>query len=271
MSQAASKTAPSKRRDVRADTGPDRTSFAKVRNAETDYGRRLRMVARQVEELVRAFAHVDMPVDMAHLADMLDRYSVLIVPWARAVASKFVREIGRRDEAAWAQYAKGMSRALEAEIRTAPIGEMLRDFLETQIQLITSLPLQAAQRVHELATGQIYSGARYGELVEEIMRTGEVTRNRATLIARTETARVSSALTMVRATHVGSTHYVWRTVRDRRVRSSHKKMEGRVIAWNDPPVVDVGVPPYHAGTFPNCRCFCEPIIPDHYLADKIPA
>ena len=229
------------------------------------------MVAKQVEELARAFAQPGVSMDMAHLADMLDRYSVLIAPWARAVASRFVAEVARRDEAAWAQYAKGMSRALEAEIRTAPTGEMLRDFLETQVQLITSLPLQAAQRVHELATGQIYSGARYGELVEEIMRTGQVTRNRATMIARTETARVSSALTMVRATHVGSTHYVWRTVRDRRVRSSHKKMEGRVIAWNDPPTPDIGVPPYHAGQIWNCRCFAEVILPDHYLAEKIPA
>ena len=97
-----------------------------------------------------------------------------------------------------------MSRALAEEIRTAPTGEMLRDFLDTQVSLITSLPSEAAKRVHEIAIGNLYSGARFGELAEHIMETGRVTRNRATLIARTDTARVSSALTMVRAQHVGS-------------------------------------------------------------------
>ena len=244
-------------RDAPSNVGPDRSAFARVRNAEADYGRRLRMVAKQVEELARAFAQPGVSMDMAHLADMLDRYSVLIAPWARAVASRFVAEVARRDEAAWAQYAKGMSRALEAEIRTAPTGEMLRDFLETQVQLITSLPLQAAQRVHELATGQIYSGARYGELIEEIMRTGQVTRNRATLIARTETARVSSALTMVRATHVGI-HALCMADGQGSPCEVIAQEDGRpVIAWNDPPTPDIGVPPYHAGMIWNCSCFCR--------------
>ena len=242
----------------------ERALFARVRNAEVDYGRRLRSVAKQVEHLVKAFAGQDSGVDLAHLADMLDRYSTLIAPWARAVASRFVAEVARRDEAAWYRMSQKMSRSLAQEIRTAPTGEMLRAFLDTQVDLITSLPTEAAKRVHEIAVGNLYSGARFGELAEHILETGRVTRNRATLIARTETSRISSALTMVRSQHVGSEGYIWRTVRDQRTRPSHRKMDGKFIRWDSPPVVDQGVPPYHAGMIWRCRCFCDPVIPERY-------
>jgi SPP1 gp7 family putative phage head morphogenesis protein len=256
----------------------DLEAFRRVRNAERDYGRRLRQLARNIETMVRSYveAHRDEAEiqnvlggyvavgDLAGLANMLDRYSALIDPWAQSVALRFVVELARRDEAAWATYSKTMSRALQQEVQTAPTGEMLRRALEDQIKLIKSIPEQAAKRVQEIAVGNLYGGERYGDMIKIIMDQGEVSRNKATLIARTETARVSSLLTEVRAKHVGSEGYIWRTVRDRRVRKSHKDMEGKFIRWDDPPVVDQGVPPYHAGQFPNCRCFAQPIMPDRY-------
>jgi SPP1 gp7 family putative phage head morphogenesis protein len=254
--------------DRQQESFEERAAFAKVRRAENDYGRRLRQVAKHIEDMVRAFAGAE--VDVAHLEQLLHRYSALIEPWARAVASRFVAEVARRDEQAWFRLSKKMSRELAREIMTAPTGFAMRQFLETQVQLITSLPTKAAERVHEIAIGNLYAGERYGSLVEHLMETGRVTRNRATMIARTETARVSSALTAARAEHVGSTHFVWRTVRDRRVRPSHRKLEGTVHRWDTPPEVDPGFR-YLPGQFINCRCYPEPIIPDRFLPDKIPA
>ncbi len=269
MSHAASRTAPT--RDAYADAGPDRAAFAKVRNAETSYARRLRAVAKQIEELVRAFASAETGVDFANLAHLLERYANVIEPWARAVANRFVAEIAQRDEKAWASYAKSMSRELQREIREAPTGFALQRLLDQQVSLITSLPLKAAQRVHEIAVGNLYGGARYGEMVNAILESGDVARSRATMIARTETARASSLLTQVRAVHVGSDGYIWRTVRDRRVRSTHRHMEGKFVRWDSPPVVDPGVPPYHAGQVWNCRCFPETVIPDRYMPGKTAA
>src|SRR6185437_1153848 len=96
-------------------------------------------------------------------------------------------------------------------------------------------------------------------IVPEIMRGGEVSKSKATLIARTETGRALTALTQARAETVGSTSYVWRTVKDSDVRLSHKQMEGKVVDWDSPPTLD-GLTG-HAGSLPNCRCFAEPIIP----------
>lgn len=247
----------------------ERAAFAKVRAAENDYGRRLRQVAKHIEDLVRAFAGADM--DLAHLEQLLHRYSSLIEPWARAVAARFVAEVGRRDEQAWFRLSKKMSRDLRREILEAPTGWTMRQHLEEQVSLIQSLPLKAAERVHEIAVGNIYTGERYGSLIEHIMETGRVTRNRATMIARTETARVSSSLTMARAQHIGSPGYIWRTVRDGRVRKSHREMEGQFVRWDSPPEIDPGVPPYHAGQIWNCRCFAEISVPDRFLPGKMAA
>jgi len=86
--------------------------------------------------------------------------------------------------------------------------------------------------------------------------------NRATLIARTETARTASVLVQARAQHVGAESYVWKTAGDWKVRPSHRKLNGTVHRWDDPPLSDL--PDYHShpGQIFNCRCVALPIIPE---------
>ena len=145
-------------------------------------------------------------------------------------------------------------------MQTAPTGVVLQQLLHEQVELITSLPLDAAERVHKMTVEALSNSGRAEEMAKEILRTGEVTKNRATLIARTEVARTASMLTQVRSQHVGSEYAIWRTSRDGNVRESHKKMEGVIFKWDDPPIVD-GEPLLPGRTF-NCRCWPEPLFTD---------
>ena len=52
-----------------------------------------------------------------------------------------------------------------------------------------------------------------------------------------------------------TTHYIWRTRRDDKVRPSHAANNGRVFSWNDPP--ETG----HPGEDYGCRCTAEPFLP----------
>lgn len=52
-----------------------------------------------------------------------------------------------------------------------------------------------------------------------------------------------------------TTHYIWRTRRDGKVRSSHAEREGQVFSWEDPP--EGG----HPGEDYGCRCTAEPYLP----------
>lgn len=49
-----------------------------------------------------------------------------------------------------------------------------------------------------------------------------------------------------------TTHYIWRTVGDGKVRLSHAIHNGRIFSWDNPP--NTG----HPGEDYNCRCTAEP-------------
>ncbi len=76
----------------------------------------------------------------------------------------------------------------------------------------------------------------------------------------------STALTQARSENMSLAWYVWRTSGDARVRLSHRRMEGVLVAWNEPPNPEalIGVESplghYQAGTAPDCRCYPEPLL-----------
>lgn len=235
----------------------------RARKLEARYAADLRRIARQVGLIVRSWAPHEGEFDLSRVPGLklaLERYADAVTPWAQATGARMVAEVAIREKRAWAEHAKAMSRALRQELERAPTGAALKEHLADQVRLITSLPREAGERVHQLTLKGLENSTRASEIAREILRTGEVTVARANLIARTEVSRTATGLTMARAQHVGSTSYVWRTARDSDVRPSHRAMEGTPVAWNDPPTLD-GMTG-HAGALPNCRCYPEPILPE---------
>jgi len=236
-----------------------RSPFIQARKIEIQYATKLRKVARHIGDIVQGF-------DLSTFANSpliraaLERYAAILEPWANSVGRRMIAETDARDRRAWATVATKMGQGLQLELRQGPTGQRARELLADQVKLIKSIPLEAAERVHRLTLEGIENGTRAAQIAKEIARSGEVSKSKANLIARTEVARTSSVLTQARAEHIGSTGYIWRTAHDRDVRPSHRKMEGRFVAWDEPPTLD-GMTG-HAGCFPNCRCYAEPVIPE---------
>lgn len=242
-----------------------RSPWQVARGAESAYNSRLRQVARQIDHIVRGIAHdagealkPDVQHDILH---SLREYARIIRPWARSVARFMVADVARRNERAWFEVGKQMGRALHVEIQQAPTGMLFQALQASQVELITSLPAQAADRVHALTQAGLVDSRRADDVAKAILATGDVTKARATLIARTEVSRTASNLTQARAQYAGSEGYVWHTSEDEAVRPTHRKMDGKYVRWGHPPKTDANLDPYHAGCGPNCRCFPEPIIP----------
>lgn len=247
--------------DRSRETKRERANFSASKKAESEFARHLRKIAAKVGHLVEQF-DPENPQEMTELEHMLQQYAEVIKPWARAVSRRMLTDASRRDEKEWRKVSKQMGEAIRQEIRrNNPVGRVLRSLHEEQVALITSLPLEAARRVHELTIKNLSQGGRASSIVEEIYRSGEVTKSRANLIARTEVARSSSMLTQARAQVIGSEGYVWRTSHDQDVRKSHKAMEGKYVRWDSPPTLSDGTVT-HAGQIYNCRCYPEPVIPD---------
>ena len=177
-----------------------------------------------------------------------------------------IAEVEQRDTKAWFEASREMGKALGREIRNAPTGAIMRERLAEQVTLIKSLPLDAAQRVHKLTTEGMLDGTRASEIAAMIMRSGHVSKSRATLIGRTEVARTAAALTQARATYVGVTHYEWLSVGDSDVRPLHRELNGKIFRYDDPPVSDPSGVRSGPGEIWNCRCVGLPVLP---LADEI--
>ncbi|OCZ58472.1 phage head morphogenesis protein [Acinetobacter seifertii] len=194
------------------------------------------------------------------MAVSLNEYANTLHHWAQNAAGRIITDVALRDEKTWLIYAKDLSRGVREQIRNTDTGAIYQQLLNDQVRLITSLPLEAAQRIHNLSTRSLIEGNRSSEIAGLIMATGYVTRSRANTIARTEVSRASCAFTQARSENLGSEGYTWRTSEDGDVRPSHKKMNGKFVYWDNPPTLD-GMTG-HAGCFPNCRCYAEPVIPD---------
>lgn len=200
--------------------------------------------------------------DWSALQRILGQYSGILQPWAKTVVERMTAEVSQRDIRAWAELGRSIGQSLKKEILSAPTGEALRAEMQEQIKSITSLPIEASQRLNELTLRGITEGTRTPEIVEAILNSGKVSVSRAKMIARTQVATTASKLTEVRAIHVGSPGYFWRTSLDAEVRLYHRKLEGKFIEWNNPPIVDKNGRRAHAGQDYQCRCYQEVVVPD---------
>ena len=237
----------------------ERYHFTKVRNAEVWYARQLRAVSRHIGKLAEPFADSTNPSAVAEFERMMQRYSEILHPWAEVQAERLIADVSRRDAMAWFNVARRLGISLRDMIENTPLGQEIRQLLDTQVGLITSLPLDAARRVQEQALGAVTGGLRNVGLRDAIRSTSDVSLSRATLIARTETARAASVISTTRARSIGVTHFIWETARDVDVRPLHQKYQSKIYAYDDPPILDDGRPGL-PGTIWNCRCWSNPII-----------
>ncbi|KAF1025814.1 MAG: hypothetical protein GAK29_01676 [Acinetobacter bereziniae] len=232
-----------------------------ARKVEIKYARQLRQIATYIDSIIKGF-DIENQSTYPLIISALRRYAETLDEWAFSAAGRVLTDVALRDEKTWLIYAKDMSKDVRDQIRNTDIGVVYQQLLSEQVSLIKSLPLNAANRVQDLASRALIEGIRSEEIVGLIMATGQVTKSRAKTIARTEVSRASSLFTQVRAKDLGSEGYIWRTSEDPDVRTSHKAMNGKFVAWENPPSLDNMVG--HAGCLPNCRCYPEPVIPDDF-------
>jgi SPP1 gp7 family putative phage head morphogenesis protein len=243
----------------------NRAAYRQARAAETSYATKLRSLAEHIGDIIRHYfsgANVSLAdaLQSFYVRDALQRYSEALGPWAEAVSTAMLVDVDRRDRSIWRQVGESMNRHIVREIEGAPIGDRFRELMEQQIGLIKSIPLDAAQDVHEMAIDSVSSGVRPKDIAAHIEG---VTVSRANTIARTEVGRASSTFLQARSEFVGSEEYVWRTMGDGAVRPDHRILNGKTFRWDTPPVADrrTGARA-NPGCIYNCRCFADPIIPD---------
>ena len=105
------------------------------------------------------------------------------------------------------------------------------------------------------------SGLRAESLISDIRKNYGVSKRKAKFLARQETSLLLSKYRETRYTNMGISRYIWRGAMDKRERHDHKLLEGKIISWDNPPIVDLKTGRRaHAGEDFGCRCVAVPLV-----------
>lgn len=225
--------------------------FVASRAAERAYARQLRSVAERVQTILAT----SQPHDAAKA---LDAYAKAITPWATQAAANMVRMADKKNYQAFERAAARAGLDMRILLHSPGVGATTQERIAANVSLILSIVTHSREKVAEIVQESLISGTRAEALAKEIEKAGEVSAARARVIAATEVSKAGTALTKARAESVGSEGYIWRTAGDGGTRASHQAMEGRFVKWSEPPTIDHMTG--HAGEFPNCRCYPEPVL-----------
>lgn len=191
---------------------------------------------------------------------------------AERIARNMVTAVRVRNSQGWRAAANESTksrlihRLLQQEL-SGPVGRKLERLVHENARLIRSLPSDIAEKTNAFVASQQRRGLRSETIAKQLQeRLQEMRAASVRLIARTETAKAETAVTQARAESLGIGWFEWRTSEDGRVRLSHKKMDGVLCRFSDPPAPEALVGEkstlghYAPGGCPNCRCLAFPLV-----------
>lgn len=245
-----------------------RGKFKPSRAAEKRFQSQLRKVAKVAGHIVESHVTGATIKDPIAMQRALRDYSKLIEPWAARQSANLLQSVQKSNERAYNNASQAIGTALKANVASSEVGAVATQLMLEQVGLIQSIPLEAGLRAQKIAMENVLEGTRaqvnedtVAELKKQLGLSTKVAESRAMLIAVTETARANASFTQARASAVGAVGYIWRATMDGATRPAHAKMNGKYVRYDKPPTLSDGTKG-HAGTFPRCRCYQEPVFED---------
>lgn len=230
-------------------------------------------------ELVDFFIETLTGADLAKPGNVIELFqqfaqSKAFADYANILSTRMVTGLAVEGAKSWREAARRSMRgqtifeSLRQELK-GPVGRKVQELVDANAKLISSFPESIANQVANWIARESQKGRRPEEVAKDLMQNfPDLTRNRIKLIARTETAKANSALVQAQAEDVDLDWYVWHTSEDARVRYAHRKMDGVLVSWAQPPNPERLFPekgvkptgPYHAGCIYNCRCYAAILV-----------
>jgi SPP1 gp7 family putative phage head morphogenesis protein len=151
--------------------------------------------------------------------------------------------------------------AIEPELSQFSKDRLAADYNKNIKLYINDFSKQSVQSLREAVEENAMQGYRFDRLKDVIKQRYGVTANKAKFLARQETSLFMSKYRHQRFSQGGVKQYKWSTAHDERVRDSHKRLDGRVFQYDDPPITDRATGAKNApGEDYNCRCLDIPLL-----------
>lgn len=249
-----------------------RTFSLELRNkAERRYKRLLKDLFQTMEEKIAGLTDPDEIVSALRFFAESPQFGRVCEEAARQMATMLA--VGQKADWRAAAQASSQGRMiyklLMQETTNTTIGQTISNIVAENAQLIKTVPQNMAGKISELARKRLFEGIRPEDITKEILeQQPHLLEYEARRIARTESAKASTALTQARAEEFNFPFYVWHSVNDERTRSAHASMNGILCRWSDPPNPEALFPGedshnsggcYHPGGIYNCRCSASPV------------
>ena len=173
----------------------------------------------------------------------------------------FEKAYGKAIDELSIRFEKGTEGILVAPQFTTEMAKQLAEKYTYNMNLyIKGWTEQSIKRLRERVAESGFEGNRASTLVKGIETDFQVSLNKARFLARQETSLLMSQYREERYKSAGVQKYRWLTAGDVRVRGYHKRLNGKIFTWDNPPVVDETGRRAHPGQDFNCRCIAVPIV-----------
>lgn len=128
-------------------------------------------------------------------------------------------------------------------------------YIENVEYSVTNFTNKEVQKLREMVEYNTYYGySKNNTLINRIQKEFDIAHNKAKFIATQETRLLKAHLNEMRLREVGITHYKWVTSHDERVRDTHKDLNGKIFAFDTPPIVNKFGDRKNPSEDFGCRC-----------------
>lgn len=177
------------------------------------------------------------------------------------LATYFGKNINKRSEAQLKAILKRSGMTVDFKL-TRQQRDVLKAVIEENVSLIKSIPEQYFKSVEGAVMRSVSLGRDLEQLTKDIKKAYAVSDRRATIIARDQTNKATSALTRSRQMELGIKKAQWQhSSAGKTPRPTHVRNDGKTYdiekGWYDPAVKKY----IHPGELINCRCTARSIIP----------
>lgn len=213
-----------------------RTDSAELRVDDDTRGRR----ARQKMERVRSAAE-----------SAVDEHAV------EGVARDFGRRVSAHQKGELLKQGKA-ALGVDLHLFDPKVADKIGGFVHENVALIKKLRGATLDEIEAIVTRAVASGTRAETVAGEIAARFDVSERHARLVARDQIGKLNSQITEARHAELGIKSFIWRSMRDARVRPRHVTLDGQQFQYDKPPAE--GLP----GRPVCCRCVPEPVFDDIY-------
>lgn len=141
-----------------------------------------------------------------------------------------------------------------------PIRQQVPGWVTENVGLIKTVGPRYFARIERDVMQAYQSGMHPSTLAEQWQSRKGMAQTDVMRIARDQINKLNGALNKARQESLGVSGYIWRCMRDNRVRECHAALDGVSCSWDDPPQgggtdeEEEG----HPGDGIQCRCYAEP-------------